>query len=142
MKLVSRVFFTVCVLLMCTNFAIADGAKNPKELASKVKQAIVAKDSKTISALYNWEGVKPDIEKQLKESIEGMLEEPARKAEVRPLPKDFQAVQEMDGKEFKQNLKVEGVITLVYSPEDESAIATMPYGAKNGRYYFSAPIIK
>lgn len=142
MKRFARIFLSAIIFGLCSNLALADGAKSPDELALKVKQAITAKDSKTISALYNWEGVDPDIAKQLKESIKYLLEEPARKVEARPLPKDFQAVQELGDKRFKQNLKVEGVITLIYSPDDESAIATMPFGAKNGTYYFSAPIIE
>ena len=142
MKTLAKLILPICAIFLCANFALAEGAKNPEELASKAKQAIADKDSKTLSGLYNWEGVAPDIEKQLKESITMMLEEPARKAEVRPIPKDFQAVQEMGGKSYKQNLDVKGVIALVYSPEDDSAIATMPYGEKSGKYFFTAPVIK
>lgn len=140
MKLLSKIWWSVFALFLCFGTAMAGGAKSPEELASKVKQAIADKDSKTISALYNWAGVQPDIEKQLKESIEMMLEEPARKAEVHPVPDDFQAIQEMGDERYSQNLKVEGLIKLVYSPDDDSIFATMPFGAKEGRYYFSAPI--
>ena len=141
MKFLTKILLSVLALILYSTPALAEGAKSPEELASKVKQAIVDKDSKTISALYYWEGVDPGIEKQLKESIVMMLEEPPRKADVIPVPDNFQAVQEMGSQRFSQNLKVEGMIRLVYSLEDESAIATMPYGAKEGSYYLTAPII-
>lgn len=140
MKLASAVLASVCVLIASGTAAIADGASSPQELASMVKEAIAKKDSRTISSLYNWDGVAPDIAALLKESIETMLDEPARTAEVRPVPDDFSPVQELGDKRYRQNLKVEGVITLIYSPTDDSATATMPYGAKNGRYYFTAPV--
>ena len=141
MKLITKALVFGFVMVLGANYALAEGAGSPKELASKVKEAVASKDSKTISALYNWEGVAPDIEKQLKEAIAGMVEEPALKAEVRPLPQDFAQVQEMDGKQYTQNLKVEGLITLIYT-EDGSATATMPFGAKDGKYFLTAPIVK
>jgi hypothetical protein len=109
-------------------------------LASKVAAAIAAMVSAAIASLYNWDGVPPDIAQALKEAIAGMLDEPVRKADVRPVPKDFEAVQELGDKRYKQNLEVEGVVVLIYSPGDDSITGTMPYGSRDGKYYFTAPV--
>lgn len=140
MKLLFRIFLALSVSILCINSAVAGGAESPEELASSVHQAILDKDSEAISALYNWQGVEPDIKALLNDAIEYMLEEPVHKAKVGPVPDDFHEVQEMGGKRFKQNLKVEGEVLLVYSLEDESLTASMLYGADNGRYYFTAPV--
>ncbi len=128
-------------LALFSGATFAEGVASPEELASTVKQAIADKDAKAISSLYYWEGVTPDFASQLNESFEFMLEEPVRKADVQPLPDDFYAIQEMDGKSYSQNLEVVGMIRLVYSLEDDSIIATMPYGTKDDRYYFTAPVV-
>lgn len=140
MKSLPLVFLSMSLLAISASAAVNDGASSPEELASKVKDGIAEKDSKAIASLYYWEGVTPDIARQLEGAIEAMLDEPVRTAEVGPVPGDFQAVQELGAKRYRQNLKVEGMITLIYSPTDDSATATMPYGARNGRYYFTAPV--
>ena len=64
-----------------------------------------------------------------------------RMADVQGLPNDFHATQEMGGESYSQNLEVLGMIRLVYSLEDDSIIATLPYGLKDDRYYFTAPVL-
>lgn len=140
MKLLFRVILAASFSVLCVESAFAGGSKSPQELASDVHQAILDKNPEAISALYNWEGVDPDIGAQLKDAIEYMVEEPVRKVEVRSLPDDYQEVQEMGDRRFTQHPKAEGVVVLIYSPEDDSIMASMLYGAKDGKYYFSAPI--
>lgn len=141
MKRLSSVFLSLLVLVALAHAAQSDGASSAEELASKVQEAIAAKDAKAIGALYDWTGVAPDIAKLLRESIETMLDEAPRKGEVRSVPADFQPIQELGDKRYRQNLNVMGVVTLIYSPADDSATATMPYGVRNGRYYFTAPVV-
>ena len=142
MKQIAQVLLAFCIFTLFSVMASADGATSPQELAAKVKQAISDKDASSIEALYSWEGVSPEITKLLKESIGYMLEEPARKSEVRPLPADFQAVQDFGGENYVQNLDVEGEVVLIYSLEDDSITGAMMFGEKNGKYYFSAPVLE
>lgn len=140
MKNALRLLAVLFTLSVWPSLALADGAGSPAELASLVRQAIADKDAKAIADLFDWTGVSPEIAGMLRESIEGMLDETPRKADVRPLPDDFHPVQELGDRRFRQNLDAQGVIMLVYSPKDESMIATLPYGEKDGRYFFTAPV--
>ena len=142
MKALQRALVAVWLLVLCPGAAMADGAASSGELAQKVEQALKAKDATAMAALYNWDRVAPDIKSQLQEAVESMVGDPVRKVELRPLPGDFEPVQELGDQCYVQNVKAEGVVTLIYSLEDDSAIATMPYGAKNGRYYLSAPVME
>ena len=139
MNTIPRIWLSIFVWIWFTGSASAAGATSAEELATKVQEAITAKDAAAISALYNWDGVPPDIAGQLQEAVEGMTGEPVLKAEVRPLPGDFPMVQELGDQKFVQNVELEGVIVLIYT-EDGSVTGTMPYGMWDGRYYFSAPV--
>ncbi len=61
---------TVYLSIMCSGVALAGGAASGDALAEKVHAAISAKDAEAISALYNWEGVSPEIASQLKEAVQ------------------------------------------------------------------------
>ena len=92
--------------LLSTGTVIADGAGSGEELAQKVHAAISANDVAAISALYNWEGVPPEIADQLKDAVEVMAGDPVLKVEVRSLPADFPMVQELGDQKFVQNVDV------------------------------------
>ena len=109
-------------------------------MKQKIALVLTAKDAEAISALYNWEGVSPEIASQLKEAVQGMTQDPVLKVEVRPLPKDFPMVQELGEQKFVHNVDLEGVVVLIFT-EDGTVTGTMPYGTtKDGTYYFSAPV--
>jgi hypothetical protein len=130
----------VCLSILYSGVAMAGGAASGDALAEKVHAAISAKDVAAISALYNWEGVPPEIAGQLKEAVQGMAQEPVLRVEVRPLPKDFPMVQELGEQKFVQNVDLKGVVMLIFT-DDGTVTGTMPYGStKDGMYYFSAPV--
>ena len=130
----------VYLSILCSGAALAGGAASGDALAEKVHAAISVKDAEAISALYNWEGVPPEIAGQLQEAVQGMTQDPVLKVEVRPLPEDFPLVQELGEQKFVHNVELEGLIVLIFT-EDGSVTGTMPYGTtKDGTYYFSAPV--
>lgn len=140
MKQQTAMILAACLSILFAGGALAGGAESGDALAEKVHAAISAKDAEAISALYNWEGVPPDIAGQLKEAVQGMTEDPVLRVEVRPLPEDFPMVQELGEQKFVHNVDLEGVVVLIFT-EDGTVTGTMPYGTtKDGTYYFSAPV--
>ena len=140
MKERKAIILAFCLSTLNSGAALADGAASGDALAEKVHAAIFAKDAEAISALYNWEGVPPEIASQLQEAVQGMTQDPVLRVEVGPLPKDFPMVQELGEQKFVQNVDLEGVVVLIFT-EDGTVTGTMPYGTtEDGMYYFSAPV--
>lgn len=140
MKEPKAMILALCLSIVCCGDAFAGGAASGDALAEKVHAAISAKDAAAISALYNWEGVPPEIASQLEEAVQGMTQDPVLRVEVRPLPEDFPMVQELGDQKFVQNVDLKGVVVLIFT-DDGTVTGTMPYGTtEDGTYYFSAPV--
>jgi hypothetical protein len=128
-------------------------AKDPptsvEQLRSEFEAALQAKDTNAILSLFNWEGVTSSTN-SYPNVVAGkisqfLLQYPTNELEVftrlRSLPDDFETEGVINGIRYRPNVSVTGMITGTLGVKRDGTNFSwgtqIPYGAKNGRFYFA-----
>lgn len=129
----------IYLLILMFSFSVGVNAQptTPEKLKDELTTAMKAQDKEKISALFNWEGVDPQMKEYSKRNINQMAEYPAAQIELLPLPEGFKTEFIRDGVRYTPNVKLEGIMRIVYGEDGPEGItdASIPYGAKDGKYY-------
>ena len=125
------------VLLFSFSAALSAQPTSPEQLRDELTAAMKSQDKEMISVLFNWEGVDDQMKQYSERNINQMAEYPADKIELHPLPDGFKTEFIRDGIRYTPNVKLVGVLRIVYGEDGPEAItdATIPYGVKDGKYY-------
>ena len=89
-----------------------------------------SQDKAKISVLFNWEGVDDQMKQYSERNINQMAEYPADKIELHPLPEGFKTEYIRDGIRYTPNVKLEGVLRIVYGEDGPEAMIKIqtPFG--------------
>jgi hypothetical protein len=122
---------------------IAASPEAEAHFVAEAKAAFDTKDSSRLMSLVCWDGVTPEMKKELTEQYSGMVQQPISRVElVAPDPKQTTEFTR-NGVTIRLNLTVikQLKITIVTKPGD-SASAAIPVGEKDGKLFITttAPV--
>ena len=112
--------------------AAKDAPTTAEQLRSELETAIKAKDTNAVPALVNWKGMAVEMKAETTQEMTGLAGTEVAAVKLLPLPADYQATNELNGVRYFPNVRVRGLITVVF-PQAGNDLQ-MPYGESGGEY--------
>jgi hypothetical protein len=134
---------TVVVLTMpAVHVAAKDAPGSPKELATRLEQAVKAKNKSAALELFCWEGVSNDMKTKQEAPIQMLFDEIEQGSQlssvkVGPRP-DVPIEQTLSGVRYRPNLFVLGVIHVMLAEDNNPTEFIFAYGKKDNSFFLSA----
>jgi hypothetical protein len=113
--------------------AAKDTPATAEQLRGELETAIKARDTNAVLALVNWTGMTGEIKAETTQEMTGLAGTEVAAVKLLPLPADYQATNEMNGVRYFPNVRVCGLINVVFPQAGNDM--QMPYGENGGAYY-------
>lgn len=133
----------VCLSLLIIGSGLSsvfakDAPTSAEQLRSEFESALKAKDTNSLTELFNWQGVSDNMKTMMGNMIAEMPKHEWTAVELAPLPADFQATNEMNGIRYRPSVAVTGWIVVEFTPKGNAA--QLPYGKSGDAYYLSCNV--
>jgi hypothetical protein len=138
------VALVMVALTISTVDAVAkDAPTSPGELAKRLEQALKAKNKEAALELFCWDGVSNDMKTKQEAPMHMLFDEMGQGLELTSvkagsLPADFPVQQVLNGRKYRPNLSMLGVIHVMLAEDVNPTEFIFAYGKKGDSFYLSA----
>ncbi len=115
-----------------------DTPTSAEQLRSAVESALKAKDTNSLTALFNWQEVSESMKAEMNSENADVFSHDIAGVKLLALPADFQPTNELSGVRDRLNLAVVGLIDVEYTEKGNSV--SIPYGTRDGAFYLSSTV--
>ncbi len=133
------VFFT----LFCVSVSQA-APRTEQAFVEAVRAAVQSKNQAAFLSLFNFEGADPEIKAQQIDAVKDILKSGVKSFTIEPLEPGFKDEYVFDRFTIKANMKIVKYLKMDLKTDraTETNKVSIPFGIKDGSYYFSSTVKK
>ncbi len=130
-----KYFFAAAIIFLGCGLPLraADAPASVTELSKRFEAAMSTKSKDALLALVYWQGADDEMKKMQESMMPMQFEMAIKSVKPGPLPADFVATFERDGKRYTPTLPITGLLDVEFTEAGNQM--QQPYGEKDGKFY-------